>query len=191
MSLHFFLFSTIFLQIVLIILLADFISGIGHWFEDAYGNPDWPILGKYVVIPNIEHHKKPRDFLKGSYIYRNSTVLVPALFFLFLLYSCGWLCWQSIFFTVYIAQVNEVHAISHRIKEENYFLLRLLQKIGLVQSNKHHGWHHKAPYNCNYCIMTEYLNPILNKIRFWERIENGLKLIGIYPIRGSEIRGGF
>ena len=30
-------------EIILIVLIADFISGLFHWLEDAYGREDWPI----------------------------------------------------------------------------------------------------------------------------------------------------
>jgi len=184
-------FLTYTFQVFLIILLADLISGIGHWFEDVYGHPDWPILGKYIVKPNIEHHYKPRKFLGSTYLHRNSTSFAAAFIVLSILFTFNWLNWQSILFVAYLSQVNEVHAMSHRRASENPLIVRFFQRIGLVQSSLHHGWHHKAPYDCNYCIMTEYLNPVLYKIRFWGRIEEGLKLIGIQPLRATEIRNGY
>jgi hypothetical protein len=27
--------------------------------------------------------------------------------------------------------------------------------------------HHKSPYNFNYCILTNYLNPVLDAFNFW------------------------
>lgn len=171
----------IFLWVIFLILLADFISGLGHWFEDVYGNPDWPLLGKYVVQPNIQHHQTPRSFLVGSYWYRNSTVFIPCIVLFIICAFTNLLCRQVVFFLLYLSQVNEVHAISHRRKSENWLFFQWLQKIGLIQSALHHGWHHKAPYDCNYCIMTEYLNPILNKIYFWTVLECGLSFFGIQP----------
>jgi len=50
-----------------------------HWWEDRYGNPDWPLLGKYVVQPNIEHHSNQTAFTTGDYWTRNWTVLAPSL----------------------------------------------------------------------------------------------------------------
>ena len=52
------------------LLLADFVSGIIHWFEDRYGNPKWPVLG-HAIRANQEHHFRPRAFLKGSFLSRN------------------------------------------------------------------------------------------------------------------------
>ena len=63
------------------ILLADLLTGIFHWWEDRYGNPDWYILGDIVVKPNINHHKNPRDFTEGNYIKRNWTTILPCVIF--------------------------------------------------------------------------------------------------------------
>lgn len=69
----------IFLNIVLLILITDLLTGTVHWWEDAYGNPDWKYLGKSVVIPNIEHHKTPRGFLKGTFVDRIKLSLIIAI----------------------------------------------------------------------------------------------------------------
>jgi ubiquitin-conjugating enzyme E2 variant len=103
----------------------------------------------------------------------------------------GGVNWQTLFVLSYLSQVNEVHAIAHRRNDENNKFVHFLQKIGLLQSNLHHGWHHKAPYDCNYCILTMYLNPFLNRIRFWQFLENTIEeIFKVKPLRGTEIRGG-
>lgn len=174
-------FLPIFGWVLFLILLADFISGLGHWFEDVYGNPDWPLLGKYIVLPNMEHHNTPNSFLKATYWYRNGMIILTGIALLATIFLLGKFCWQVAFLIIYLSQVNEVHAISHRRKNKIPAFFRFLQSIGLVQSNLHHGWHHKAPFDCNYCIMTEYLNPMLNRIQFWTRLERVLSRIGIAP----------
>ena len=63
------------------LFLADFISGVFHWFEDRFGNPEWPVLG-HTIRANQEHHFKPRAFLAGSFLSRNKEVfLIGAAFF--------------------------------------------------------------------------------------------------------------
>ena len=133
-------------QIFFLILLADFITGHVHWWEDAYGNPNWKFLGlgKYVVLPNLEHHKYPRKLCEASFFNRIKISLITGMFILFIIYL-----------------------ISHK-----------------------HGYHHTSPYNINYCVMTNYLNPILNKIKYWEFLEWIISLFGIKVVRGSSIRKG-
>ena len=75
---------------------------------------------------------------------------------------------------------NELHAIAHRTDKENGKIVCWIQKIGLIQSRKMHGLHHTSPYEINYCVMTNYCNPILNFIGFWNKLE---KLISIFTKR--------
>jgi ubiquitin-conjugating enzyme E2 variant len=180
-----------FFTIVGLVLLADFISGVGHWFEDTYGNPNWKILGDLVIKPNLEHHQTPRSFIYRSYWYRNNTSILSCFVIVLASWVLGFFSWQLLFVFAYLSQVNEIHAIAHRRPDENFVIARFFQKIGLLQSNLHHGWHHKAPYDCNFCILTEYLNPLLNRIRFWQFLENSIKFcFGVSPLRGSAIRNG-
>ncbi len=179
------------IQIFLLWLLADFITGVIHWWEDAYGNPTWPILGKYIVEPNLEHHKNPRRLVKGSYWNRVNTSVCVAIIVSIIFYFCGWHSWRMILCLFFCSQGNEIHAISHRTDKENGKFFIFLQKIGIIQNRKTHGWHHKAPYDTNFCVMTEFLNPSLNKIDFWRKLELVLlKLFHIKVLRGSDIRGG-
>lgn len=181
----------IIIQIFLLWILADFITGLVHWWQDAYGNPNWPILGKYVVIPNLNHHKTPRSMLKDGYWDRVKTSVVTAIFLVTVFWFCGWHSWRMVLCLVFTTQGNHIHAMSHRTNKENGLFVMFLQKIGIFQGRKMHGWHHRAPYDTNFFILTNYLNPMFNKIKFFERLELLiLKLFRIKPLRGAEVRGG-
>src|SRR5437879_3206842 len=65
----------IFVEIIATVLVADFVSGLVHWLEDAYGHEDWPIIGRLVTQPNILHHHNPRYFVKHSWL-RSSWLLL-------------------------------------------------------------------------------------------------------------------
>jgi len=176
---------------IITLFTADFLTGIVHWWEDAYGNPQWKFLGKAIIQPNLLHHKKPREFLKSSYWSRINTSLAFGLLLIVLCWLFSILNWYS-FFCIFIAvHGNEIHRFAHRTDKENGKIICLLQKIGILQSRRHHGWHHKAPYECNYCIATNYLNPLLNIISFWSGLEwVVLKVFGIKVLRGSALRSG-
>ena len=30
-------------DIIIVVLVVDFVSGVLHWLEDSYGNPEWPL----------------------------------------------------------------------------------------------------------------------------------------------------
>jgi hypothetical protein len=53
-------------EVVLVVLLADFVSGFVHWAEDAYARPDMPWFKK-IAEENLLHHQRPRDFLRKTW----------------------------------------------------------------------------------------------------------------------------
>ena len=184
------IFNYIF-DIILVILLADFFAGTVHWWEDAYGNPNWKYLGKSVIIPNIEHQQFPRRFLKNTFVDRVKISVFIAFILSGILYMFNMLNY-TLFFALFLASFgNEFHAMTHKTDKENGKIIVFFKRIGLVQSSKMHGQHHKSPYNINYCVMTNYLNPVLSIMRFWIFIEFCLKLFGINNSRNNPIRNGF
>jgi len=73
-----------------------------------------------------------------------------------------------------------VHKWAHRTPAENGRLISLLQRARLVQSPAHHARHHTDPKNSHYCVLTNFLNPLLDGIRLWELLEwLILKVLGV------------
>jgi Kua-ubiquitin conjugating enzyme hybrid localisation domain. len=178
-------------QVFLLWIAADFITGIIHWWEDTYGNPNWPIIGKHVVEPNLVHHKQPAKLLEGSYWNRINTSFFAAMIIGGVLWLFGWYSWQVVVCLLFCVQGNEIHAMSHRPDKVNGKAILFLQKTGILQSKKMHRWHHKAPYETNFCIMSDFTNPVLNKIGFWRKLEwLILKIFKIDVLRVSTIRNG-
>ncbi len=179
------------LQLFLLWCAADFITGVIHWWEDTYGNPNWKIIGKYVVEPNLVHHKQPHKLLEGSYWNRINTSFYAAAIIGGGLWSVDLLSWRIIALLLFCTQGNQVHAMSHRPDKTTNNFIRFLQKTGLFQSKKMHRWHHKAPYETNFCVMSDFCNPILNKMDFWGKLELLiLKVFKIKVLRASSLRGG-
>lgn len=46
-----------------------------------------------------------------------------------------------------------------------------LQRAHLLQSPRHHGSHHAGSKNSHYCVVTNFLNPVLEEVNFWRRLE--------------------
>ncbi len=178
-------------KVLLIILSADFISGLVHWWEDAYGNPNWKFIGKSIVQPNIEHHQYPRKFLLNTFFDRVKISMITGVVICVVLAFFNMFSIEIAVTLFYAAMANQVHAMAHRTDKENGKLVVWLQKIGLLQSRKMHGYHHKSPYNLNYCILTNYLNPILNVFNFWDVLELTLAKIGIKHNRNHPDRNGY
>ncbi len=158
------------------LVLADFISGLFHWFEDRYGNPKWPILG-HTIRENQQHHFTPRSFLKGSAFARNKEVWAIGLGFLAAFWAVGWLNLFTGSAVVFGMFANEIHAAAHRSPTENGRLVTWLQKIGLLQSHAHHAHHHRKGKDSHYCVMTNYVNPGLERIGFFPGLERAIKAL--------------
>lgn len=148
-------------------LMADFISGVFHWWEDRYGVEDWPVIGPLIVSPNVMHHSQPTAFLRGGFLTRNWTTFVPALAFAAASWSLGSSWWALV--GVFVATANEVHAWAHQRCSRP---IRALQLLGIIQSQEQHAAHHRDPFDRNYCVMTDWLNPWLTVLRFWQGLES-------------------
>ncbi len=182
---------SILFKLLLTIACADLLTGLVHWWEDSYGNPNWKYLGKSIIEPNLVHHKKPRDFLKGSYWQRINTSFFAGIVILAACYCFGALNFYTLLWIAISMHGNEVHRLAHQTNKENGRFICLLQTMGLLQSRRHHGLHHTAPYECGYCAITNYVNPVLDAIAFWAGLEWIIaKTTGIKVLRGSAARNG-
>jgi ubiquitin-conjugating enzyme E2 variant len=157
-------------------IAAELLSGAVHWWEDRYGNPDWPVLGKYVVQPNIEHHSNQTAFTKGSYWMRNWTVLVPSITAAVAAGAFGQ--WWLMIVAMVVSQGNEIHCWSHQRCSRP---VRGLQLLGILQSPEQHAKHHAQPFDRHYCVMTDAMNPVLQAIQFWQGLEWCVALFGVLP----------
>lgn len=158
-------------------LLADFLTGVFHWFEDRYIRTDWPILGKYVAVPNELHHTDPRAFLNQGYFGRNWTTLLPSALAFAGCYALGSPL-VVLLALVFVSQGNEVHAWSHS-KGIVSPLVRSLQETGMLQSPRQHSEHHRSEFDVRYCVLSDMLNPLLDLFGFWGWIEYGLARLGL------------
>ncbi len=158
-------------------LAADFIAGVFHWFEDRYWDADTPFVGALIGGPNKEHHANPLGLLTGSYWHRNYTTIIPSMT---ACVTCLFVpAWRDAWLTfAFLSQANEVHAWAHSKGKVNG-LIEALQETGLLQSAKHHGKHHKAPFEIRYCVMSNLLNPLLDAVSFWRLCEFALRGLGL------------
>lgn len=163
------------------LFLADFITGTFHWLEDRYGKSHWPIVGG-IIKANQDHHYRPRDFLKGSFLQRNAITFGLSGAFLVLFWALGWLNLFTGSAIVFGAFANEIHAAAHRMPKENGRIVTWLQKTGFMQSFTHHARHHREGKDTHYCVMTNYVNPALERIRFYPTLEAAIeKTTGVTP----------
>lgn len=154
-----------------IVMLADFVAGIVHWLQDAYGSPETPIVGPLLIRPNIMHHHHPRFFTRLTWWQSSWDLLLLSALLLGAAAWFGFLTWHLWLFAFVSANANQVHKWSHRTRAENGPLVSFLQDIGLLLSPRQHALHHSDPKNTFYCPVTNLVNPLLERLRFWYRAE--------------------
>ena len=67
--------------------------------------------------------------------------------------------------------VGVFHWIEDAYLRENGPWINLLHDLRILQSSRHHAIHHTDPKSTHYCVITEFLNPVLERLRFWTRLE--------------------
>lgn len=161
-------------------LLADFISGLVHWWEDRANTATskWEFLNG-VRRDNERHHNSPGFFLRYTYWENMNTTAILAwpLALLFLLVGAHFLAWTYLF----LGFGNLVHRFAHEPPLKRWRVITLLQRTGLFISYHQHAEHHFDEHTGKllsreesyrrYCVMTSWLNPILDGIGFWKLLE--------------------
>lgn len=159
-------------QVLGLVLLADFLAGIVHWLEDAYGTEDTPVVGPLLIRPNIVHHHFPRYFTKLSWWQSSWDLLLLGGVIVGAAAWWGVLSWQLWLFVALSINANQVHKWAHRTPAENGRVVSFLQDIRVLQTPRHHALHHTDPKNTYYCPITNVLNPVLERLQFWPKLES-------------------
>ena len=177
-------------------VLADFVSGLIHWFADTYGAEDTPLFGPWLIRPFRQHHVYPRDICTHGLVLaigNSCTIAVPfeaGVLYLMLTdeevsITEAFLSLVFNVFAVAIVATNLFHKWAHA--EATNAFISCLQKSRFLLSPAHHDLHHMTPFDSNYCITNGWLNPLLEKVRFFRRIESALSMIGIKPNESSSV----
>jgi ubiquitin-conjugating enzyme E2 variant len=132
-------------------------------------------LGELVARPNILHHYRPRHFLQKSWLASCWDLWLVAGLILTAAWAFGVLTPAIWVFAGLVGNANQIHKWAHRSRRENGPWINLLHDLRILQGPKHHAIHHTDPKSTHYCVITEFLNPILERIRFWTRLECWLR----------------
>lgn len=161
------------------ILLADLVSGVVHWAEDAYARPGTPLLGR-LARDNLRHHWRPREFLQKSWLASSWDLLLGAGAVVAVAAALGVLNWHIVLFALLVANANQIHKWAHMNRAEVPRVVHWLQRLHLLQTPRHHGRHHGGTRTSHYCVITNFLNPLLEEVALWSRLERGIeRLTGI------------
>lgn len=166
-------------------LLADFISGVVHWWEDRaiVGTSRFEFINS-VRADNEIHHLKPGHLLTHSY-WGNINTTAPASWAI----ALGLVLIGSplifILTSLFMGFGNLIHRFAHTPPGKIPRIIRALQELGLFSSPSHHSGHHfrgrgelvsRNTAEIRYCVMSDWLNPWLDKIKFFNFLNKLLEV---------------
>ncbi|MDP1560887.1 MAG: fatty acid desaturase CarF family protein [Pirellulaceae bacterium] len=185
---------TVLFEVLSAWLLADLITGIVHWIQDKYvdHNDSIDFLDS-IAEYNELHHQKPTAMIQNSgwtNMQSSFYVSTPVALGAWLIGAPLWL-WLACFFCGF---GNLVHRWAHLPKRRLNWGIRFMQWTGLFISHEHHDRHHRSmeglvPKHLSgyrFCPMTNWVNPVLDSIRFWPSLEHVLSNFGLDTIRRIE-----
>lgn len=165
------------------VLSADFTSGALHWFCDRFFRKDTPLLGRLLIQPFRDHHVDPQGIVRHGLLELHGNSCIPVIAFLAV---ARWAdlpdprnpgsllvhVWIFVFASSALL-TNQFHLWAHAGKVPPG--VRWLQRQGLILTPTRHAVHHRGGFSQSYCMTTGWLNPLLDRIEFFPRIERGIR----------------
>jgi len=177
--------------VLLGLAFGDFITGLVHWAADTYCEESTPVIGRSLVKPFRVHHVRPSEICEHGLVETmgNTCMLAVPLLALFLALTLYGETSATAAFALFTAAMtvgvtvitNQFHKWAHAEKPPR--LVRAMQRARIILSPGHHQEHHTAPFESSYAITNGWLNPLLNRTRFYRRLEGALSALGIKPSR--------
>ena len=165
------LYLNLLIEFIVTLAAIDFVSGLVHWAEDTFGTSKTPLIGKWIVIPNEIHHVDPVAFTRKNWWESSWDLLMATIIILIVAWLTNHLTWHVWLFCFIGANANQLHKYAHLPPRRVPMLVQGLQKLRILQSARDHAEHHTNEKNTAYCVVTPYLNPILDKLLFWRGLE--------------------
>jgi ubiquitin-conjugating enzyme E2 variant len=159
-------------------LFADLISGTVHWFCDTFFEEDTPIIGRIVIQPFRDHHVHPQRITRYRFIEQDTTnffLMLPPLAVAFWMGeprpgSIGTLfsCCLLLGLATGSFGTNLFHKWAHELKPP--VVVSWLQRSGLILGPERHQRHH-SDYSHGFCVTSGWMNPVLDALGFFPRLE--------------------
>jgi ubiquitin-conjugating enzyme E2 variant len=171
------------LEAIAVLAGVDLVSGLVHWVEDTFWTEKTPVLGRWVVTPNVLHHHSPSAFVEKSWLESSWDLLLVGLGILAVAWATHCLTWQVWLFVAVGANANQIHKWAHLPARRLPLAVRALQRVGILQSAAHHAAHHREAKNSAYCVITPWVNPVLDRLGMWRALERIVVHKGSAPRR--------
>jgi ubiquitin-conjugating enzyme E2 variant len=155
----------------LVLLLVDFASGLVHWAEDTFGSIDTRLVGPWIVRPNVLHHLDGSAFLAKTWLASSWDLLAAGAVLVAAAWWADRLDWHVWLFAIVGANANQLHKWNHAGRGRVPRPVRILQRFGILQDAAGHAVHHRHDKNTAYCVITPYVNPLLDRFGFCRTLE--------------------
>ncbi|HEX7314391.1 MAG TPA: fatty acid desaturase CarF family protein [Pyrinomonadaceae bacterium] len=176
------------------LVFGDFVTGLVHWAADTYGAESTPVIGRSLVRPFRVHHVRPQEICEHGIVETigNTCILAAPLLILFIVIAAFGEISAATAFTFFTATAtvgvtvatNQFHKWAHQDAPPR--AVRVLQRARIILSPEHHRAHHTVPFESSYAITNGWLNPLLNRTRFFRRLEGALRAFGVEPSGGKK-----
>jgi ubiquitin-conjugating enzyme E2 variant len=158
-------------------LLADFLAGSVHWIADRFFDPATPLLGPMLIAPFRDHHEDALGITRHDFFEvsgNNALLTIPLVIWLAARPTPvgalpHFLVVLGASLTLALFATNQFHSWAHSPSPPRF--VRQLHAWGLILTPKRHARHHRGLHDCAYCVTSGWLNPLLDRMRFFERIE--------------------
>lgn len=159
------------LQAIGIYLLIDFVTGFFHWAQDSLGKPTTPFWGAVFVAPNELHHVEPGAMNKIHW-FRYSLpiygIIIVMLLFSWITGHLGWQGWFAAFVGLFSQQA---HRWTHTPRKALPPAVIFMQRIKVLQGARHHWKHHINNHITHFCVVTPWVNPVMDRLHVWRFLE--------------------
>jgi len=161
-------------------LLADLLAGCVHWIADRFFEPTTPLLGPLLIAPFREHHEDQLGIARHDFFEvtgNNALVVVPIVAVLASLPPAAdptsrFVVVVLISTTLAGVATNLFHSWAHSPSPPR--VARWLHAWGLILTPRGHALHHRGDHDRAYCVTSGWLNPILDRIGFFGRLERAI-----------------
>jgi ubiquitin-conjugating enzyme E2 variant len=166
------------------VAFADFATGAVHWFCDRFFDENTPVLGEILIRPFREHHVDPQRMVRHGLLelHGNSAIPVIAVLGVVALLdpkpesAAQAALHVGLFFLCACSMAtNQFHMWAHAPSVPAS--VRWLQRHGAILSPQHHALHHGGRFDRSYCMTSGWMNPLLDRIDFFGRIERGVRAL--------------
>lgn len=142
-------------------VVADFASGLVHWFADSFFGEDTRWIGPLLIQPFREHHRDPLAMTHHGFLELSGNTclaLIPFLGTALALPLAPALQAAVLALVLGLFATNLFHRWAHDPAPPP--LVRWLQNHWLILPPAHHFRHHAPGHGAAYCVTTGWTNPL-------------------------------